>query len=232
MAYQSVNPFSGKLLKRFDQHTDLQMESALATADTAFRKVWSAATFRDRAKFVGGAASLMSKRKDSLARLATVEMGKRISEARDEVELSAAILRYYADHAETFLAPQVIDSTVGDARLEFSPLGVLIGVQPWNFPYYQLARFAAPNLMAPWRGSARWCRRRATARRPGHGARSTHAADAAPRRKRPPGRRASTGSGRSLRRRSARSAGSRADAGRTSRTGSSRASSGRRSRAA
>jgi succinate-semialdehyde dehydrogenase/glutarate-semialdehyde dehydrogenase len=75
-------------------------------------------------------------------------MGKRISESRDEVELSAAILQYYAAHAETFLAPQVIDTTTGDAHLEFSPLGVLIGVQPWNFPYYQLARFAAPNLMA------------------------------------------------------------------------------------
>jgi succinate-semialdehyde dehydrogenase/glutarate-semialdehyde dehydrogenase len=75
-------------------------------------------------------------------------MGKRIAEARDEVELSAAILRYYAEHAETFLAPQPIESAFGDAHLEFSPLGVLIGVQPWNFPYYQLARFAAPNLMA------------------------------------------------------------------------------------
>jgi succinate-semialdehyde dehydrogenase / glutarate-semialdehyde dehydrogenase len=148
MAYQSVNPFNGQLLKKFDQHTDLQMESALATADIAFRKVWSAATFRDRARIVGRAASLMSERKESLARLATVEMGKRIAEGREEVETSVAILRYYADHAETFLAPQVIDSTAGEARLEVSPLGVLIGVQPWNFPYYQLARFAAPNLMA------------------------------------------------------------------------------------
>jgi succinate-semialdehyde dehydrogenase/glutarate-semialdehyde dehydrogenase len=75
-------------------------------------------------------------------------MGKRISESRDEVELSAAIFRYYADHAEAFLAPQAIDSVTGDAHVEFTPLGVLIGVQPWNFPYYQLARFAAPNLMA------------------------------------------------------------------------------------
>jgi len=70
------------------------------------------------------------------------------SEGRDEVELSAAILQYYADHAEAFLAPQVVETSTGDAHLEFSPLGVLVGVQPWNFPYYQLARFAAPNLMA------------------------------------------------------------------------------------
>ncbi len=148
MAYQSVNPFNGELLQRFDQHTDAEMESALAKAESTFQNVWSKATFRDRAKVVSRAASLMLERKESLARLAAIEMGKRISEGRDEVALSAAILQYYADHAEAFLAPQVIETAMGDAHLEFSPLGVLIGVQPWNFPYYQLARFAAPNLMA------------------------------------------------------------------------------------
>ena len=148
MAYQSINPFNGELLQRFDQQTDAQMESALAKADSTFQNVWSKATFRDRAKVVGRAASLMLERKESLARLAAIEMGKRISEGRDEVEMSAAILQYFADHAEAFLAPQAIDTAMGDAHLEFSPLGVLIGVQPWNFPYYQLARFAAPNLMA------------------------------------------------------------------------------------
>ena len=148
MAYQSINPFNGELLQRFDQQTDAQMESALAKADSTFQNVWSKATFRDRAKVVGRAASLMLERKESLARLAAIEMGKRISEGRDEVEMSAAILQYFADHAEAFLAPQVIDTKMGDAHLEFSPLGVLIGVQPWNFPYYQLARFVAPNLMA------------------------------------------------------------------------------------
>jgi succinate-semialdehyde dehydrogenase / glutarate-semialdehyde dehydrogenase len=148
MAYQSINPFSGELLQKFDQQTDAQMESALAKADSTFQNVWSKATFQDRAKVVGRAASLMLERKESLARLAAIEMGKRISEGRDEVEMSAAILRYFADHAEAFLAPQFIDTTMGDAHLEFSPLGVLVGVQPWNFPYYQLARFVAPNLMA------------------------------------------------------------------------------------
>jgi succinate-semialdehyde dehydrogenase/glutarate-semialdehyde dehydrogenase len=124
------------------------MERALGQADSTFQHVWSKATFSDRAKIVSRAASLMVERKESLARLAAIEIGKRISEGRDEVDMSAAILQYFADHAETFLAPQVIDSPMGDAHLEFSPLGVLIGVQPWNFPYYQLARFAAPNLMA------------------------------------------------------------------------------------
>jgi succinate-semialdehyde dehydrogenase/glutarate-semialdehyde dehydrogenase len=103
---------------------------------------------RDRARIVGRAASLMQERKESLARLASLEMGKRISEGRSEVDLSAEILQYFADNAETFLSPKIIEAKVGYARLEYSPLGVLIGVQPCNYPYYQLARFAGPQLMA------------------------------------------------------------------------------------
>ena len=148
MAYQSVNPANGEILRSFDQHTDEQMRSALATADNTYRDIWSTMTIRDRAKIVGGAASLMLERKESLARLTSLEMGKRISEGREEVDLSAAILQYYAENAETFLAPKIIESKAGSARLEYSPLGVLIGVQPWNYPYYQLSRFAAPQLMA------------------------------------------------------------------------------------
>lgn len=148
MAYQSINPFNGELLRTFDPLTDAQMESALSLADRNFQRTWSKATFADRARVVSRAASLMLERKENLARLAAIEMGKRISEGRQEVELSAAILRYFADHAEAFLAPQPVTSPVGDAHVEFSPLGVLVGVQPWNFPYYQLARFVAPNLMA------------------------------------------------------------------------------------
>jgi succinate-semialdehyde dehydrogenase/glutarate-semialdehyde dehydrogenase len=148
VAYQSVNPANGKLLRRFDQHTDEQMQNALAIADNTYRHIWSKMAIRDRAKIVGRAASLMLERKESLARLASLEMGKRISEGRTEVEISAAILQYYADNAETFLSPKIIESKAGYARLEYSPLGVLIGVQPWNYPYYQLSRFAAPQLMA------------------------------------------------------------------------------------
>jgi succinate-semialdehyde dehydrogenase/glutarate-semialdehyde dehydrogenase len=124
------------------------MQNALATADNTYRRIWSKMPIRDRATIVGQAASLMLERKESLARLASLEMGKRISEGRSEVDLSAAILQYYADNAEVFLSPKIIESKAGSARLEYSPLGVLIGVQPWNYPYYQLSRFAAPQLMA------------------------------------------------------------------------------------
>ena len=148
MGYQSVNPANGEMLRRFDQHTDEQMQSALATADLTFRSIWSTMAIRDRSTLVGRAASIMLERKENLARLASLEMGKRISEGRSEIELSAAILQYYADNTEAFLSPKVIESKTGYARLEYSPLGVLIGVQPWNYPYYQLSRFAAPQLMA------------------------------------------------------------------------------------
>lgn len=148
MAYQSVNPANGEILRSFDEHTDEQMRSALATADNTYRNVWSTMAIRDRAKIVGRAASLMLERIETLARLASLEMGKRISEGRDEVNLSASILQYYADKAEEFLSPKIIESKTGSACLVYSPLGVLIGIQPWNYPYYQLSRFAAPHLMA------------------------------------------------------------------------------------
>src|SRR5258705_5668954 len=121
------------------------MQSALANGDNTYRRTWSRMAIRDRSTIVGRAASLMLERKESLARLASLEMGKRISEGRSEVELSAAILQYYADNARMFLSPKVIESKTGYAHLEYSPLGVLIGVQPWNYPYYQLSRFAAPQ---------------------------------------------------------------------------------------
>src|SRR5580658_3529552 len=146
MPYQTVNPFNREVLHTFDEHTDQQMERMLANADKTFRETWSKKSVRDRAKIVGKAASLMLEQKEKFARLATLEMGKRIAESRGEAELSASILKYYADNAETFLAPRPLKSIAGEAYIEYSPLGVLVGVQPWNYPYYQLARFAAPHL--------------------------------------------------------------------------------------
>jgi succinate-semialdehyde dehydrogenase / glutarate-semialdehyde dehydrogenase len=148
MPYQSVNPATGQLLQRFEEHSNQQMMDALAAADKVYRQFWSTTPYKERAKYIGNAARLMLEQKELLAHLATIEMGKRIAESRGEVELSAAILQYYADNAEKFLAPRELNSVMGDAHVECSPIGVLIGIQPWNYPYYQLARFAAPNLMS------------------------------------------------------------------------------------
>ena len=146
-SYQSVNPYDGKILKTFEQLTDEQLETALETAATCF-ETWRRTTFAERAVVLAKAAAIMRARIDEFARPVTLEMGKLIAEARGEVVLSADIIDYYAKNAERFLAPQDLKPSSGEAVVESSPIGVLFGVQPWNFPYYQLVRFAAPNLMA------------------------------------------------------------------------------------
>ena len=147
MTYQSVNPYDGKLLKTFPEMTDRQLDAALETAAACFEN-WRRATFAERAAVLARAAAIMRARVDEFARPVTLEMGKLIDEARGEVALSADIIDYYAENAERFLAPRHLKPSSGEAEVESSPFGVLFGVQPWNFPYYQLARFAAPNLMA------------------------------------------------------------------------------------
>jgi succinate-semialdehyde dehydrogenase/glutarate-semialdehyde dehydrogenase len=147
MTYKSANPYDGKILKTFEEFTDKQLESALETAETCFES-WRHTTFTERATVVAKAAAIMRAHVNELARLVTLEMGKLIDQARDEVVLSADIIDYYAKNAEEFLAPQHLKPSSGEAEVESTPFGVLFGVQPWNFPYYQLARFAAPNLMA------------------------------------------------------------------------------------
>jgi len=147
MPYRSVNPATGEVLKTYPEHTDEQMWNALTTADKAFR-AWAARPFSERSKIIGRSAQILVEQKETLARLATLEMGKRIAESRGEVDLSAAIMQYFADKAEGFLTPKKLNSAMGEARLEYSPFGVLLSVQPWNYPYYQLARFAGPHLMS------------------------------------------------------------------------------------
>jgi len=147
MPYVSVNPATGEVLRTFTEHTDEEMRNALTNADRAFRP-WASRPFSERSKIVGRSAVLLLEKKEELARLATLEMGKRIAESRGEVELSASIMQHFADNAESLLAPKKIRSATGDARLEYSPLGVLLSIQPWNHPYYQLARFVGPHLMS------------------------------------------------------------------------------------
>lgn len=147
MSYQSVNPATGKILKKFKEITHKQLETSIETAAICFEE-WKSKTFIERGVIVSKAAAILRARVDEFAKPVTLEMGKLIAEARGEVKFSADILDYYAKNAESFLAPQTLKPSAGKAVIECSPLGVLFGVQPWNFPYYQLARFAAPNLMA------------------------------------------------------------------------------------
>ena len=148
MAYQSTNPYNGKVLQTFEQIDDAQLEEHLKQASSCFEKVWPHQTFAERAAVLTRAATIMRERSQEFAELITLEMGKLLPQSLGEVALSAAILDYYAEHAERFLATEKIETPRGQAMVESSPIGVLFGVEPWNYPYYQIARFAAPNLMA------------------------------------------------------------------------------------
>ena len=145
--YESVNPYDGKTIKTFVETTDAQLETKIAAAQKCY-ETWRQKTYAERAVVVAKAAELMHAQSDAFARLATLEMGKRIDESRGEVNFSADILAYYAKNAERFLAPVKLNPKVGHAHMESSPLGVIFCVEPWNFPYYQLARVAGPHLMA------------------------------------------------------------------------------------
>ena len=147
MAYQSVNPNDGKLLKSFEYLTAAQLDHSLAAAQDCYQ-TWKGRSYAERAAILTKAAALLHAHVDDFARLETLEMGKRIGEARGEVKFSGDILAYYAKHAESFLAPAKLHPQHGEAHMESSPIGVLFCVEPWNFPYYQLARVAGPQLMA------------------------------------------------------------------------------------
>lgn len=147
MNYQSTNPATGETDVTFKANTDGQLEAALGVA-TACYETWRQTSYAERAVIALNAAAILRSRVDEFARPMTLEMGKLLGEARGEVELSADIIEYYAKNAESFLAPEILKPESGEAHIESGPLGVLLGVQPWNFPYYQLARFAGPNLMA------------------------------------------------------------------------------------
>lgn len=147
MAYQSINPFDNHLEKSFEDISDAQLEAKLAAAAACF-VAWKRTSYAHRAKIVARASVLLHQQAEHFAQIMTMEMGKRIAEARGEVEFSSQILAYYAENAERFLAPVKLHPTAGEAHMESSPIGVIFGVEPWNFPYYQLARVAGPHLMA------------------------------------------------------------------------------------
>jgi len=147
MAYESVNPNDGTTVKKFEELTDDQLEAKITTAEACY-KTWKKKSYSERAVIICKAAKLMQENVDRFAKHATIEMGKLINEARGEVKFSADILAYYAKNAESFLAPVKLHPTHGEAHMESSPIGVIFGVEPWNFPYYQLARVAGPHLMA------------------------------------------------------------------------------------
>jgi succinate-semialdehyde dehydrogenase/glutarate-semialdehyde dehydrogenase len=145
MAYQTINPSTGEVVRRFTEISDADLDAAVAEAQAAF-ETWRQQPVKHRAKILSAVAAKLRENAEEYARYLTLEMGKLIAEARGEVALSAAIIDYYAARAEAYLRPQALPEAAGSI-VEALPIGIIFGVEPWNFPYYQLARVAGPQLM-------------------------------------------------------------------------------------
>jgi succinate-semialdehyde dehydrogenase/glutarate-semialdehyde dehydrogenase len=144
---RSVNPYNGQTLHTVPEMTEEEIDGAISKACERF-KAWRHVAFSQRAASLRRAAVLSREHLEELARLMSLEMGKLITEGRKEVEICARIFDYYADRGEELLQPETLPSPLGESRLVKEPLGVLFGVEPWNYPCYQIVRFAAPQLMA------------------------------------------------------------------------------------
>ena len=150
MAIATLNPATGETLRTFEAHTDSQVEAAIATAHDTFQ-TWRLTSFAERAELLRRAADLLDEENESIARTMTLEMGKTLKSARAEAAKCAKGMRWYAEHAESLLADEPVDAAaVGASRAfaRYAPLGVVLAVMPWNFPLWQVVRFAAPALMA------------------------------------------------------------------------------------
>lgn len=150
MSYATTNPYSGETVATFDYATDADVRNALDNAQAAF-EAWKGTSFAERAAIMHKAAEILRREKSEYAKLLTLEMGKVTAEAEAEVDLSADIFDYYAKNAESHLVTRKLDvdpATKGEYKLLAEPLGVLLAIEPWNFPYYQVARIIAPQLSA------------------------------------------------------------------------------------
>ncbi|HUM53632.1 MAG TPA: aldehyde dehydrogenase family protein, partial [Chitinophagales bacterium] len=146
MAIQTINPTTNKVVQSFDEITDVALENAVDKATIAFDE-WKKTDYKVRAQLLYKVAGLLRAKKTELAKIITLEMGKLFIHAEGEIKLSAEIFDYYAKNAEGFLADKILNPVHGKALIRHSPVGVLLGIQPWNFPFYQVTRFAAPNIM-------------------------------------------------------------------------------------
>ncbi|EAM8864534.1 NAD-dependent succinate-semialdehyde dehydrogenase [Salmonella enterica] len=144
MAYQSINPFTNQKLKDYPSHNDQDIQNALDTAEQILKSDWSQQV-DTRIEVLRKLASSMREQKSELAKLMTLDMGKLIKQGEGEIETCAKIAEYYADHAKEFLAPVSYETELGEAWVEHHPLGIIMAVEPWNFPFYQLMRVFAPN---------------------------------------------------------------------------------------
>jgi succinate-semialdehyde dehydrogenase / glutarate-semialdehyde dehydrogenase len=147
MAMTSINPATGEEIETFESLTDEQIDEKLELATRAFRRYWKT-PFSDRAKKMVRAAEILEEKKEEFARLMTSEMGKTFTAAVAEAEKCAWVCRYYAENAERFLSDEVVETGAARSYVRYQPLGPILAVMPWNFPFWQVFRHVAPGLMA------------------------------------------------------------------------------------
>ena len=144
---RSINPATEQTIREYPDHGATDIEERLQQAERAFHD-WRKTSFSQRAQLMHKAAQVLRKRKDEFARLMTEEMGKPITASEGEVEKCAVCCDYFADDAERMLSPEMKESDAGKSFVRYDPLGPVLAIMPWNFPFWQVFRFAAPGLMA------------------------------------------------------------------------------------
>src|SRR3989344_8247623 len=147
MAIEAINPATGKLIKSFKEYSPSEVKKILDDVNTAFLS-WRNTAFEERAMFMNNAAQILKDKKDYYAKIMALEMGKPIKQGRAEIEKCASVCEYYAENAEKILDFEMIESDASKSYARFDPIGTVLAVMPWNFPFWQVFRFAAPALMA------------------------------------------------------------------------------------
>ena len=147
MSFTAINPATEEVIASYEAHTPEQIEAALALSVTAF-KSWRNTPFKDRGELMVRAAQPLEDELDAAAAMLTAEMGKTFASAKGEVMKCATTMRYYAEHAESLLAEEIIASPASRSGIRYEPLGAVLAVMPWNFALWQAVRFAAPSMMA------------------------------------------------------------------------------------
>jgi succinate-semialdehyde dehydrogenase/glutarate-semialdehyde dehydrogenase len=147
MMIASINPATGATLRTFEPFTEGQIEDRLRRAEAAYQ-AYRRTSFAERARWLNAAAEILESEKERLGRVMTIEMGKPIGGARAEAAKCALACRYYVEHGERLLADEPLDAGAGRSFIRYQPIGPVLAVMPWNFPFWQVFRFAAPALMA------------------------------------------------------------------------------------
>jgi len=144
---QSINPFSQEVIQDYKEHSQSEIKNIISESDDAFKN-WKLTSSNERTKLLRNTASILNKNIEEYSKLITTEMGKSIHESHNEVEKCAWVCDYYAENGGKFLSPQEIKTDASKSYVTYQPLGVILAVMPWNFPFWQVFRFAAPTLMA------------------------------------------------------------------------------------